>query len=59
MPEVLPMALKRTSVQLDTKDLAVLTKQARAESEATGSRVTIAQLIRRLIRQSVLERRGK
>jgi PAS domain S-box-containing protein len=45
------MAMKRTSLHLDDRDLTVLERLAKAETQRTGSRVSASQIVRRIIRQ--------
>ena len=45
------MAMKRTSLHLDTKDLHALDRLAKIEAKQTGSRVSASQIVRRLIRE--------
>ena len=53
------MVLKRTSLHLDPKDLHALERLAKRESTQTGSRVTAALIVRRLIRQHLRQQRGE
>jgi PAS domain S-box-containing protein len=46
-----PMAMKRTSLHLDDRDLKSLDRLAKAETQRTGSRVSASQIVRRLIRE--------
>jgi PAS domain S-box-containing protein len=45
------MAMKRTSLHLDDRDLKALERLAKAETQRTGSRVSASQVVRRLIRE--------
>jgi hypothetical protein len=45
------MAMKRTSLHLDTMDLRVLDRLAKKETQRTGTRVSASQIVRRLIRE--------
>src|SRR5688572_9158108 len=45
------MAMKRTSLHLDDRDLKALERLGRAETQRTGSRVSASQIVRRLIRE--------
>ena len=45
------MAMKRTSMHLDDRDLRALERLAKAETQRTGSRVSASQIVRRLIRE--------
>jgi hypothetical protein len=45
------VTLKRSSMQLDVQDMKALTRIARAETKATGIRVTAAGIVRRLIKE--------
>jgi len=44
------MAMKRTSLHLDDRDLKALERLAQEESRRTGSRVSASAIVRRLIR---------
>ena len=44
------MAMKRTSLHLDDRDLKALERIARAETQRTGSRVSASAIVRRLVR---------
>jgi PAS domain S-box-containing protein len=44
------MAMKRTSLHLDDRDLKALERRAKTETQRTGSRVSASQIVRRLIR---------
>ena len=44
------MAMKRTSLHLDDKDLKALERLAKEETQRTGSRVSASTIVRRLIR---------
>ena len=52
------MAMKRTSLHLDDRDLRVLDRIACEETEATGTRVSASAIVRRLIRE-YLRNRGE
>jgi PAS domain S-box-containing protein len=45
------MAMKRTSLHLDDRDLKALERLAKTETQRTGSRVSGSQIVRRLIRE--------
>ncbi len=45
------MAIKRHTLHLDEQDMRALGRLARAETKATGIRVTAAGIIRRLIKE--------
>jgi hypothetical protein len=45
------MAMKRTSLHLEEKDLKALERIAREETKRTGSQVSASAIVRRLIRQ--------
>ncbi len=45
------MAMKRTSLHLDDRDLRALDRIAEAETKATGIRVSASGIVRRLIKQ--------
>ena len=45
------MAMKRTSLHLDSRDLKALERLAKADTQRTGSRVSASQIVRRLIRE--------
>ena len=45
------MAMKRTSLHLDNRDLTTLERLAKVETQRTGSRVSASQIVRRLIRE--------
>lgn len=45
------MAIKRTSIHMDTHDMKALSKIAQEETKQTGIHVTAAGIIRRLIKQ--------
>ena len=49
------MAMVRHTVHLDSTDMKALARLARAETKATGNRVTAAGIIRRLIRTYLRE----
>ena len=50
------MAMKRTSLHLDVQDLRILERIARQETKETGSYVSASLIVRRLIRQYLLEK---
>ena len=52
------VALKRSSMQLDVQDMKALTRIARAETKATGIRVTAAGIVRRLIKEYLRAQAG-
>ena len=45
------MALKGTTLRLEEKDLRTLERQAKKETQRTGSRVSASAIVRRLIRE--------
>ena len=45
------MAMRRTSLHLDDKDLKALDRLAEQETRRVGSRVSASQIVRRLIRE--------
>jgi metal-responsive CopG/Arc/MetJ family transcriptional regulator len=45
------MAMKRTSLIMDDKDLQTLERLAKVEVKQTGSRSSASQIVRRLIRE--------
>ena len=45
------MALRRTSLHLDEKDLRTLERIAKEETQRTGSRSSASQIVRRLVRE--------
>ena len=45
------MAMRRTSLHLDDKDLRALERLAKGETQRTGSRVSASTIVRRLIRE--------
>jgi len=45
------MAITRRTLHLDEQDMKALARMARAESKATGIRVTAAGIVRRLIKE--------
>jgi PAS domain S-box-containing protein len=51
MGGILRMAMKRTSLHIDDRDLMALERLAEAETQRTGSRVSASQIVRRLIRE--------
>jgi Arc/MetJ-type ribon-helix-helix transcriptional regulator len=53
------MAMKRTSLHLDEQDLRILERIARQEKKDTGSYVSASMIVRRLIRQYLLQREQK
>ncbi len=53
------MAIKRHTLHLDEQDMKALARIARAESRATGIRVTAAGVIRRLIKEYLKALSGK
>jgi hypothetical protein len=52
------MAMKRTSLHLDDRDLKALERLAKHEAARTGSRVSASTIVRRLIREFLLSQRG-
>jgi hypothetical protein len=50
------MAMKRTSLHLDDRDLKALERLAKDEAKRTGSRVSASAIVRRLIRAYVQAR---
>ncbi len=53
------MAIKRHTLHLDEQDMKALARLARAETKATGIRVTSAGIIRRLIKEYLKALSGK
>ena len=53
------MTMKRTSLHLDVQDLRLLDRLAKQESKETGSYVSASMIVRRLIRQYLIEKRLK
>ncbi len=53
------MAIKRRTLHLDEQDMKALARLARAETKATGIRVTSAGIIRRLIKKYLKALSGK
>ena len=51
------MPIKRHTLHLDTEDLKALGRLARAETKATGIRVTAAGMVRRLVKEYLPARR--
>jgi hypothetical protein len=49
------MVLRRTSLHFDPKDMKALAKLARAETVHTGTRVTVAMLVRRIVKAYLRE----
>lgn len=45
------MGLKRTSLHLDSQDLKGLARLAREESKRTGSNISAASIVRRVVRE--------
>jgi len=45
------MAMKRTSLHLEDRDLKALERIAKEETKRTGSRVSASAIVRRLIRE--------
>ena len=52
------MAIKRHTLHLEEQDMKALARIARAESKATGIRVTAAGIVRRLIKAHLKEQSG-
>jgi hypothetical protein len=50
------MRMKRTSLHLDEQDLRALGRIAKQETKDTGSYVSASMIVRRLIRQHLLEK---
>lgn len=50
------MAMKRTSLHLDDRDLRALERIAKEETEAMGTRVSASTIVRRLIRKYLRSR---
>jgi len=48
---MLPMAIRRHTLHLDDTDMKALARIARAETKKTGSRVTAARIVRRIIKE--------
>ena len=53
------MAMRRTSLHLDDRDLRGLERIAKMETKATGSRVSASGIVRRLIKQFLRSRIGQ
>jgi hypothetical protein len=53
------MAMKRTSLHLDTKDLHALDRLAKHETQRTGTRVSASQIVRRLSRECLHSQKGR
>ena len=53
------MALKGTTLRLDEKDLRTLERQAKEETQRTGSRVSASAIVRRLIREFLGSQRNR
>ena len=54
------MAMKRTSLHLDDRDLKTVERLAKQETQCTGSRVSASQIVRRLIREFLhRQKKGK
>jgi|GEM_PF-864198 Arc/MetJ-type ribon-helix-helix transcriptional regulator len=53
------MGMKRTSLHLNEQDLRILERIARQETKDTGSYVSGSMIVRRLIRQYLLQREQK
>ncbi len=51
------MAIKRHTLHLDEQDMKALARLARAETKATGIRVTAAGIDRRLIKEHLKRKR--
>ncbi len=51
------MAIKRHTLHLDEQDMKALARIARAETKATGIRVTAAGVVRRLIKEYLKNKR--
>lgn len=45
------MAMKRTALIMDEKDLRALERLAKEEAKRTGSRVSASSIVRRLVRE--------
>jgi hypothetical protein len=52
------MAMKRTSLILDDKDLRSLERIAKDEEQRTGSRVSASAIVRRLVREFLRSQKG-
>ncbi len=50
------MAMKRTSLHLDEQDLRFLERLAKQETKEAGSYVSASMIVRRLIRQYLIEK---
>ncbi len=53
------MGMKITSLHLDEQDLRLLERLAKEETRDTGSHVSASMIVRRLIRQYLIEKRLK
>ncbi len=58
------MAMRRTSLHLDDRDLKALERIAREETKMTGNRISASGIVRRLIKgylrtESARQRRGR
>jgi hypothetical protein len=53
------MTMKRTSMHLDEQDQRILERLAKEETKATGSYVSASVIVRRLIRQYLIEKQLK
>ena len=53
------MAIKRHTLHLDEQDMKALERLAKAETKATGIRVTAAGIVRRMIKQYLVTRGKK
>jgi len=53
------MTMKRTSLHLDAQDLRILERLAKQETKDTGSYISASMIVRRLIRQYLIEKQLK
>jgi len=53
------MAMKRTSLHLDDRDLRTLERIAKEETKATGNRISASGIVRRLIKEYLRSRGQK
>jgi hypothetical protein len=53
------MAMKRTSLHLDDRDLRALERLAKLETQRTGSRVSASAIVRRLVREFLRSQKGR
>jgi hypothetical protein len=53
------IALKRTALHFDPADMKILARLAHAETRRTGTRVTAAAIVRRIVKAYLHEQRGE